>query len=128
MLRDFVVKEIISKEGVKLPAYAVEEITSAVVKKMSGISKTKDSCLNQEELTNSIAVVSEAMTYLTIAKESRKLNNLSQKEMVALLSEHIDSSMKNNTNFNTWLNKNKTVFQELLNQLVKNELPKFDNK
>ena len=95
---------------------------------MSGISKTKDSCLNQEELTNSIAVVSEAMTYLTIAKESGKLNNLSQKEMVALLSEHIDSSMKNNTNFNTWLNKNKTVFQELLNQLVKNELPKFDNK
>ncbi len=128
MLRDFVVKEIISKEGVKLPAYAVEEITSAVVKKMSGISKTKDSCLNQKELTNSIAVVSEAMTYLTIAKESGKLNNLSQKEMVALLSEHIDSSMKNNTNFNTWLNKNKTVFQELLNQLVKNELPKFDNK
>ena len=38
---DFVVKEIISKEGVKLPAYTVEEITSAVVKKLTGIKKAE---------------------------------------------------------------------------------------
>ncbi len=68
MLRDFVVKEIISKEGVKLPAYAVEEIASAVVNKMAGLSKTKDSGLSQEELANSIANIIEETVNKSVEK------------------------------------------------------------
>ncbi len=124
-LKNFVVKEIISKEGVKLPAYAVEELTDSVVKTMTGLKKSDNGIgLTQEELVSSMSVVSEAMTYLAVAKNSGKLENMSQNEMVSLLNDHITASMKDDKEFNSWLNKNKSTFNQLLNQLVKNELPK----
>lgn len=128
ILRNFVVKEIISKEGVKLPAYGVEEVTNAVVYKMLGFKTSDKGVLNKKELATSMAVVAEAMTYLAIAKDNGKLNNVSQKEMVALLNEHINSSMKDDVEFNKWIDKNNATFQQMLNQLVKTELPKFDGK
>ncbi len=118
----FVVDEIISKEGVKLPAYGVEEIVKAVVKNMAGIQKDKNSGLTQKELENSMVVVTNAMTYLASAKAEGKLNNKSQKEIVAQLNEHITTSMKNDTEFYNWFNKNKASFEQILNQVVKNEL------
>lgn len=128
-LANFVVKEIISKEGVKLPAYAVEAVVKSVVLTMAGLKPTeKGTGLTQKELENSMAVISEGMTYLATAKDNGKLKNIQQKEMIALLNEHICASMKNDTEFSTWINKNKATYQELLNQLVKNELPKFEGK
>ena len=97
---------------------------------MVGIKTSeKSSGLTEKELENSIAVVSEAMIFLAAAKDNGKLDkNVTQKEMVALLNDHILSSMKNNTEFNNWLNKNKSAFEQLLNQLVTTELPKFNGK
>ena len=117
----FVVDEIISKEGVKLPAYGVEEIVKAVVKNMVGLKKEKDTGFSQKDLENSMVIVAKAMTYLTSEKSSGKLDNKTQKEIVAQLNNHISTSMKNNNEFSTWLNKNKSSLQELLNQLVKIE-------
>lgn len=117
----FVVDEIISKEGVKLPAYGVEEIVKAVVKNMVGLKKEKDTGFSQKDLENSMVIVAKAMTYLTSEKSSGKLDNKSQKEIVAQLNNHISTSMKNNNEFSTWLNKNNSSLQELLNQLVKIE-------
>lgn len=129
MLRDFVVKEIISKEGVKLPAYGVEEVTNAVVYKMLGLeSFDKTSALSPQELSTAMAVTAEAMTYLALAKDSGKMDKLSQKDMVGLLNDHIMKSMKNDEEFNTWLKKNNSTFQQMLNQLVKTDLPKFHGK
>lgn len=122
----FVVDEIISKEGVKLPAYGVEEVVKAVVNKVAGTNISKEGTgLSQQELANSITVISEGMTYLALAKNNNKLKNYSQKEMVSLLSDHITKAMKNNAEFNTWLNKNKPAFDQLLGQLVQSELPKL---
>lgn len=127
-LKNFVVKEIISKEGVKLPAYAVEELTESVVKTMTGLKKSdKGTGLTQEELANSMFVVSEAMTYLAVAKNSGKLENMNPNEMVSLLNDHITASMKDNIEFNSWLNRNKSAFNQLLKQLVQNELPKVSS-
>ena len=117
----FVVDEIISKEGVKLPAYGVEEIVKAVVKNMVGLKKEKDTGFSQKDLENSMVIVAKAMTYLTSEKSSGKFDNKTQKEIVAQLNNHISTSMKNNNEFSTWLNKNNSSLQELLNQLVKIE-------
>lgn len=126
MLTDFVVKEIISKEGVKLPAYAVEEIVSSVANKMAGI-KTEDGnlTLTQKGLIASMGLVSEAMTSLAVAKEDNKLKNPSQKEMLTFLNKHIEKSAEDDEEVKTWLNKNNKAFQKVLNQLVENELPKL---
>ena len=61
---DFVVKEIISKEGVKLPAYTVEEITSAVVKKLTGIKKAQSNgkTLTPEEINTYLKDLSNNFT------------------------------------------------------------------
>ena len=121
-LTGFVVREIISKEGVKLPAYAVEAVTKSVVQSMAGIKTSEDgSTINQKDLENAIYVVSEAMVYLTAAKNSGKLQNKTQNEIISLLKEHITTSMKDNQTFNTWLNKNEKHFEQTLNQLVNNE-------
>lgn len=129
MLKNFVVKEIISKEGVKVPAYLVEEITDSVVKKMTGLKKSDNGVgLSQEELASSMSVVAEAMTYLAVAKNNDALKNMSEKEMVSLVNEHITNLMKDDKNFNMWLNKNKAQYQQMLTQLVKNELPKITEK
>ncbi len=131
-LTGFVVKEIISKEGVKLPAYAVEGVTKTVVQNMAGIKTGKEttaSQLSQEDLQNAMAVVSESMMFLAAAKDNGKIKqNATQGEMVTLLNEHISSSMQNNKNFNIWLNNNQKQFQQLLNQLVQNELPKLNGQ
>ena len=123
-LNDFVVKEIISKEGVKLPAYAIEGITKSVVQTMANIkTSNNDNYMSENDLENSMAVVSEAIVYLTEAKNSGKLNNhMTQKEMVNLLNEHITASLKDNQNFCNWLKKNNSTFQQMLNQLVKTEV------
>ena len=123
-LNNFVIKEIVSKEGVKLPAYAVEGIAKSVVQSMANIKTSKnDVYLSEKDMENSMLVVSEAMVYLAEAKNSGKLNkNTSQKEMVALLNEHISASMKDNQSFNNWLKKNNSAFQQMLIQLVKTEL------
>ncbi len=130
VLSKFVISEIVSKEGVKLPAYAVEAVTKSVVQTMVGIKTSeKSSGLTEKELENSIAVVSEAMIFLAAAKDNSKLNkNTDKSEMISLLNDHITKSMKNNTEFNNWLNKNKSAFEQLLNQLVTTELPKFNGK
>ena len=118
----FVVDEIISKEGVKLPAYGVEEIVKAVVKNMAGLKKEKDTGFSQKDLENSMVIVAKAMTYLASEKNNGKLNNKTQKEIIAQLNNHISTSMKNNDEFSTWLSKNNSSLQELLNQLVKIEI------
>ena len=61
---DFVVKEIISKEGVKLPAYTVEEITSAVVKKLEEIKKAQSNgkTLTPEEINTYLKDLSNNFT------------------------------------------------------------------
>ena len=88
---------------------------------MVGLKKEKDTGFSQKDLENSMVIVAKAMTYLTSEKSSGKLDNKSQKEIVAQLNNHISTSMKNNNEFSTWLNKNKSSLQELLNQLVKIE-------
>lgn len=129
-LASFVVKEIVSKEGVKLPAYAIEAVSKSVIQTMAGIKAPEDkSGLSEKELENSMVVISEAMTFLAAAKDNGKLDkNITQKEMVSLLKDHITKSMKNDTEFNKWLNKNKSTFEQLLNQLVTTELPKFNGQ
>lgn len=121
MLTDFVVKEIISKEGVKLPAYAIEEIADSVTKKMLGL-KTKEngSALSQTELKNAMTVVSEAITFLSTEKNNQNSNKkINKKEMVNLLKNHISKTMKNDAEFNTWVNENKSAYNQLLSHLVK---------
>jgi len=126
MLADFAIREIVSKEGVKLPAYAVEAVAKSVVQNMAGIKTDEEgSTLSQKDLESAMTVVSEAMLYLRAAKDSKKIKpNATQKEMFSLADEHIRLSMKNNSNFNNWLTKNQSKYEELLNHLVANELQK----
>ena len=121
ILTDFVVKEIISKEGVKLPAYAVEEIADSVVKKMLGLKTEENgSGLSQAELKNAMVVVSEAMAYFATEKNNQNSDKMiNEKEMVSLLKNHISKTMANNAEFNKWLNENKSAYNQLLAQLVK---------
>ena len=126
MLADFAIREIVSKEGVKLPAYAVEAVAKSVVQNMAGIKTDEEgSTLSQKDLESAMTVVSEAMLYLHAAKDSKKIkSNATQKEMFSLADEQIRLSMKNNSNFNNWLTKNQSKYEELLNHLLPNELQK----
>lgn len=123
-LNDFVINEIISKEGVKIPAYAVEGVLKSVVQNMTNIKPSNnDAVISQKDLENSMVVLSKAMVYMTEAKNNGKLNkNMSQKEIVALLNKHIVSTMKDNQNLCNWINKNNSALQQMLVQLVKSEL------
>ena len=125
-LTGFVVKEIISKEGVKLPAYGAEEITKSVVRSMAGVQTTEDGTgLSQKENEKAMGVVSEAMVYLAAARDNGKLpQNTSQSEMISLLNEHITTSLKDDVQFNKWLTQNNQKFQQMLNHIVQQELPK----
>ena len=81
ILRDFVVKEIISKEGVKLPAYAVEEIVSAVTKKIAGISSSENnSGLSQKELENAMAVMLKEISLNAIESKKEQTSNNAKKQ------------------------------------------------
>ena len=63
VIADFVIKEIVSKEGVKLPAYAVEAITKSVVQTIAGIKNTENKeVLNKEDMENVMEVVSQSIT------------------------------------------------------------------
>lgn len=62
VLTDFVVKEIVSKEGVKLPAYAVEGIVKYVIQSMAGVQPTEETTgLSQKELDKLMPIISETI-------------------------------------------------------------------
>ena len=74
-LVEFVVKEIVSKEGVKLPAYAVEEVVNAVVKNLAGVQAKKGIELSQKELKEAVSVLTESLTNLAIVKNNENEEN-----------------------------------------------------
>ena len=68
VIADFVIREIVSKEGVKLPAYAVEAITKSVVQTIAGIKNTENKeVLNKEDMDKVMEVVSQS-----VAKSNKK--------------------------------------------------------
>ena len=122
-LNDFLVREIISKEGVKLPAYAIEGITKSVVQTIADIKTSKNNLgLSEKDLENSMIVLSKAMIYLADAKNNGALNKKTPKEILSLLNEHLSLSIKDDISFKNWLNKNSSTLQKMLNQVIKTEL------
>lgn len=62
VIADFVIREIVSKEGVKLPAYAVEAIVKSVVQTMAGIKNSENKeVLNKDDMEHVMEVVSQSI-------------------------------------------------------------------
>lgn len=62
VIADFVIREIVSKEGVKLPAYAVEAIVKSVVQTMAGIKNSENKeILNKDDMEHVMEVVSQSI-------------------------------------------------------------------